>query len=86
MKKVIGLVLILVGAGVIAFGGYRALTALGGLYQGSLNDPMNQPEGSEKAASDAMLRGAMIGAVGVPFFLTGYVMWKFSARRARLKA
>ena len=43
MKKVTGLVLMLVGAGVIAFGGYRALTALGGLYQGNLNDAMNQP-------------------------------------------
>jgi hypothetical protein len=85
MKKVIGLVLILVGAGVMVLGGYRALSAYGGMVQANLNDPLNQPEGSEKATSDAMMRGVMIGGAGVPFFLTGVVMWRYSARRARLK-
>ena len=84
MKKLTGLVLILVGGCVMAFGGYRALAALGGLYQANLADPLNQPEGAEKATSDAMIKGVMIGAVGAPFFLTGCVLWRFSARRARL--
>ena len=85
MKKAIAGVLMLVGAGVIVFGGFRALTALSGLYQSNLNDAMGQPEGSEQAASKAMLDGVKIGAVGVPIFLTGSIMLKFARRRNRLK-
>ena len=83
MKRGLGLALVLLGSLVMGFGGYRALSALGGLYQRNLEDPLGQPEGSEQATSDQMLRGVMIGGVGVPVFLTGYVMWKLGARRSK---
>ena len=41
------------------------------------------PEGSEQAVSKKMFQGVIIGGVGVPPFLVGYVMWKSAARRAR---
>jgi hypothetical protein len=84
MKKTIALILMLVGGAVMAFGAYRAVTVLGGLYQNNLNDALGQPDGSEQAASKAMMQGVMIGGVGVPVFLTGSIMWKFARRRNRL--
>lgn len=83
MKRILAVVLILSGLCVIGFGSYRALGTLAGLYQNNLADPLGQPEGSEKVAGDRMLRGAMIGAAGVPLLLTGYVLWKLR-RRSRL--
>jgi hypothetical protein len=83
VKKALPFVLILAGAGVMVFGGYRALSALAGLYEANLSDPLNQPEGSEQAVSRKMLHGVMIGGAGAPFFLAGYVMWKTAAARAR---
>jgi hypothetical protein len=84
MKKTIALILMVVGGTVMAFGGYRAATVLSGLYQSNLNDALGQPDGSEQAASKAMIRGVTIGAVGVPVFLTGRIMWMFARRRNRL--
>ncbi len=85
MKKTIALVLMFIGGAVMAFGGFRAVTVLGGLYQSNLNDALGQPDGSEQAASKAMMDGVKIGAVGVPIFLTGSIMLKFARRRNRLK-
>ena len=76
VKLWIGLVLMLVGGGVIIGGGAMALLPLVRLYRANLEDPMDQPEGAERATSDEMLRGVIIGAIGVPFFIAGSVMVK----------
>jgi hypothetical protein len=71
MRTLIGIILTLAGAAIILYGLGSALIAFAGLYQGALDDAMNQPEGTEKAVSDAMWRNAIIGAAGIPFFLVG---------------
>ena len=86
MKKTIALALMLIGGSVMIVGGCKAVTVLGRLYQSNLDNALEQPDGSEQAASKAMMQGAMIGAAGVPVFLTGSIMWKFSRRRNRLTA
>ena len=54
MKRTLGLLLMFAGLGVILWGVYLALSPLAGLYQGAIDDPLGQPEGTEKkAASDA---------------------------------
>jgi hypothetical protein len=81
--KALALVLILAGAGIILFGGYRALGTLASLYQRNLEDPMGQPDGAEQAASSQMLRGVMIGAAGVPLLLAGHFVRRKAWRRRR---
>jgi hypothetical protein len=63
--------LTVIGALVMLYGIGMALKEFAGLYQGALNDAMNQPEGTEKAVSAAMWRNAMIGIAGIPIFLVG---------------
>jgi hypothetical protein len=79
MRKIVPMLLVAIGIGAIAIGGYRALSELSGVYQRNLEDPLNQPDGAEKAASDRMFEGVLIGAPGIPLLLIGRVLW----RRAR---
>lgn len=85
LKTLVGLVLSLVGAGIMLTGAWIALSALLGLYQAALQDPLGQPEGTEKDVSVAMLRGVYIGAAGIVPFLIGSVLLKtvFFRRLAR---
>ena len=87
MKLITGAIFVLAGLGVMGYGAYVALSALGGLYQGALQDAMNQPEGTEKATSDAMIRGVLIALPGVVVFVVGSVLMKVGRkRRARTGA
>jgi hypothetical protein len=86
VKKPIAFVLILVGAAIMIFGGYRALSTLAGLYQRNIDDALGQPDNSEQAASAQMLHGVYIGAAGMPLFLTGMIMRRAAAVRARRAA
>lgn len=81
MKVALGAVLAIAGLGVMGYGAYVALSALGGLYQGALQDAMNQPEGTEKATSDAMIRGVLIALPGVVVFVVGSVLMKIGRKR-----
>jgi hypothetical protein len=73
----------LAGGAVVVYGIFSALAPLIGLYQGALNDPLNQPEGTELNTSKAMLAGIGIGAIGAPFLLTGVVLTRIAAFRRR---
>ena len=71
MRLIIGLILMIGGAGVALYGIGSALTELVGLYESALNEPLDAPEGQEEAASRSMIRSAIIGGVGIPPFLIG---------------
>jgi len=76
MKAIVGTIFMLAGGAVVIVAIYLALQELGGLYGGALNDPLGQPDGTEKAVSERMIRAVIIGAVGVPFFIVGTVLVK----------
>jgi uncharacterized iron-regulated membrane protein len=78
VKATLGLILILAGGVTIVYGIGLALYALMGLYQGAVENPMGQPATAEKDTSEAMIRAAIIGACGVPFFIAGSVLLKVS--------
>lgn len=76
MRLGIGLILMLVGGGVMLLGIVMALLQLVGLYQGVLDDALDQPMGTEDAVRFGMLHWVGIGALGVLPFLIGVVMFK----------
>lgn len=78
MKAALGLILILAGGVTIVYGIGLALYALMGLYHGAVENPMGQSATAEKDTSEAMIRAAIIGACGVPFFIAGSVLLKVS--------
>ncbi len=78
MRAVIGTVLLLAGAGVILYGLGNALLALASLYQGAVNDPLNQPANAEAGASARMTHFALVGAVGIIPMVVGSVLLKLS--------
>ncbi len=78
MRTLLGLILVLLGGAVALIGIGMALLAFASLYQGALADPLNQPDGAEKAVGDAMWRWAMIGVGGLAPFLLGSVLLKMS--------
>ncbi len=76
MKAIIAWSLLLVGGGLMLYGGYLAIRELAGLYQGALNDPLGQPEGSEQHVASSMWHGLTIAGVGIVPFLVGTVWVK----------
>ena len=89
MKKTLAWLLVIVGGGIVLVGIATALRELGLLYADLMTDPLDQPEGREEAVVPAMLRGVLIGAVGVPILLTGSFMLmaaRIRARHARSKS
>ena len=78
MRTALGLILVLIGAGVMLYGLGTALSELFGLYQGALSDPLAEPKVGEKETSKAMIRAAIIGASGIPFFIVGSVLLKIT--------
>lgn len=76
MRYLSSIVMMLIGGAIMLGGIVMALRHLGGLYEGVLEDPMGQPEGTEDAASFAMLRWVGLGAFGVVPFLMGVVMFR----------
>ncbi|MDX2146213.1 MAG: hypothetical protein SFZ23_01725 [Planctomycetota bacterium] len=81
--RLIGWVLVLVGLAITGYGAFEALGALVGLYQQNLSDPLNAPEGQEQGVSQAMMRGALIGAAGTSALVVGTVMVYTGSARAR---
>ena len=78
MRTAIGLILLLVGAGVIVAGLWMGLQELRGLYEGATNDALGMGATAEQDASKRMVRAAIIGACGVPLFIAGSVMLKIT--------
>ena len=79
----LGCLLSLVGAGIIITGGAIAVSALAGMYGHALSaDALEQPAMSEEETSAAMIRGVVIGAVGVPLIVVGSVLLKASFMRS----
>jgi hypothetical protein len=84
LRLFVGLILMLGGAAIMLYGIFLALRELIGLYQGVMEDPLGQPEGTEDAVQHGMFRGLKIGAIGVVPFLIGVVLFKGEvARRLR---
>jgi hypothetical protein len=81
--KLVPLILILLGGGVMLYGGGLAANELYGLYAGALTDPMADPAGGEAGVQDRMLRGAAIGAAGAVPFVIGWVTFRIAAIRSR---
>ncbi|MFM9996815.1 MAG: hypothetical protein ACKVU4_13565 [Phycisphaerales bacterium] len=78
MRTMLGLILVLLGGAVMLYGFGAAVVELMGLYQGTFDDPMGQPDGTEEGVSRRMIRSVIIGAVGVPVFIVGSVMLKIT--------
>lgn len=76
MRSLLAWLLLLIGGLLVLYGIGTAVLSLAGLYEANLTEPMNQPEGSEDAASGAMMRGVFIGLAGVPLFIAGAVLLK----------
>ncbi len=74
MRGLIGFILLFIGGAMALYGLGSALSAFAGLYQGAINDALNQPEGTEKAVADGMWRSALIGLSGVPLMMVGSFM------------
>jgi hypothetical protein len=74
IRTVIALVLFVGGLAVVLYGLGSALMELVGLYTGAINAPLDNPPGGEKGVSDRMIRGVIIGAIGVGPMLVGSAM------------
>jgi uncharacterized membrane protein len=75
LKFALGVILLLVGFAVIAWAIFHGFSALASLYQGALNDALNQPENTEVLASNAMKKAAIIGGIGaIPFLIGSFIL------------
>ncbi len=83
MKRILGWIFLLVGIGVVCLGVYLALSPVIETYAAALDDPMkdtpvtaqggaNQEEGT--VLSHKMIKGVLIGALGLPLTITGSVL------------
>lgn len=84
MKITVAVVLLVVGGGIMGWGVLRGVSAIGTLYRGTLEHPLDQPDGFELAQRDSMLNGVKVGAIGAPPFIIGSVMLKREVRRRLL--
>ena len=73
-RTIIALILFLGGLAVVLYGLGSALIELFGLYSSALDAPLNDPKGGEKGVSDRMIRGVIIGAIGVAPMMAGSAM------------
>ena len=72
------------GLALIGYGLYAGISALGELYQGALDAPLEQPADAEQNTSEAMFRAALIGVAGIPPLVLGKIFWaRDRARRGR---
>lgn len=74
----LGLIFSAFGAAVILWAIGSALMELTGLYQGTVTNPLGQPDGTEQATADRMLQSVWIGLGGVPFLIAGAIMLKIT--------
>ena len=71
MKGMMGLIFVLIGAGIMVYGASIALREVSGLYQGALDNPLGQPADRERDTAAAMVRGVFVGAQGILACLVG---------------
>jgi hypothetical protein len=83
MRLLIALVLWVIGVGVMLYGIGNALLEISSLYQGAINNPLNQPDNAEKMFSERMIRMLIIGAAGIPFLIIGTIMVRSAAAARR---
>ncbi len=84
MRTTLGLILVVIGLGVILYGGGTAVRELVGFYRSTVDNPMDDVEGGSQGVSDRMLGGAMIGGVGaVPFVIGSMILKGEAFRRIR---
>ena len=84
MKRTLGWVFLLLGIGVVCVGLYLALAPVIATYQSAMDDPLrDSPTGAPgsagneedgKALARRMIRGVIIGALGIPLTITGSVL------------
>lgn len=83
MRLFIAIIFWIAGAGVMVYGLWHAIAELGAVYQGALNNPLEQPENAEKIFSENMIRSLLIAAAGIPFLVIGTIMLRFGGARRR---
>ncbi|MFG0282961.1 MAG: hypothetical protein ACF8R7_00935 [Phycisphaerales bacterium JB039] len=71
MIRLSSILMLVAGLALIGYGLYAGISALGDLYQGALDAPLDQPPDAEQNTRGAMLRAALIGAAGIPALLLG---------------
>lgn len=86
MYRLSSILLLLVGALAVGYGIFGGISALGSLYQGAMDAPLDQPEGTEKAVADVMLKSAVVGVAGFVPLLLGMYFWRMDRVRARRRA
>lgn len=70
----LGLTLTLVGGGLCVAGIFLGVAPLIAVYRDAMTDPLKESGVSAQQTSSAMLRGLIVGAIGVPIFLAGSIM------------
>lgn len=70
----LGIVLTLVGGGLCILGIFLGLAPLFNVYSDALADPLKDSGVTAQQTSSAMLKGLVVGAIGVPVFLVGSIM------------
>src|SRR5262245_49901947 len=88
MRLLIAILLWIIGVGVMLYGIGNALLEIASVYQGAIDNPLNQPDNAQKVFSDRMIRMLIIGAAGIPFLIIGTLMVRSAAaaRRRELRA
>ena len=81
MRTPLGYMLMLAGGAVLLVGIYVGFAALAGFYNDAVVNPLGRADGAEANTSASMLRGVVLGAVGIPPFLAGVVI----VRRSRVR-
>lgn len=86
MLRLSSVLLLLIGVAAVVVGIYGGLSMLASLYQGALEAPLDQPEGTEAQVAQNMLTFAVIGGAGFVPLLLGIYFWKRDRIRARRRA
>lgn len=86
MVRASSILLLLIGIAAVGVGVFGGLSALAGLYQGAMEAPLDQPEGTEEAVARNMMTFVLIGAGGLVPLLMGTLFWKRDRARARRQA
>lgn len=81
MRSSLGVILVVVGLIGMAVGGGMAVKELVGLYQSTVDRPMEDVAGGTQGVSDRMIHGAIIGGIGAVPFVIGSVILKVQVAR-----
>jgi hypothetical protein len=83
MRNTVGTVLMLVGGALLLVGIFLAFSTLAALYGDTLSSPLSGADDPGAQTSAGMLKGVLVGAMGIPPFLLGVVLRR--GARARLR-